>query len=223
MESNTEIAQQNQSTDSTATPAAEPVVQHTKNPFLAQLVDGAKAVPKQSFTPAPDPGTDGDGKTPSGESPASDELTDSDGLRPESTARTVTDQNLAEAAVHVEMFDFVTSQGLAMWSDSKAREFTAEPDQKERLADALARYYATLDAPPQLPPWLMLLAVAVIVYAPKVKKAADIRKEKKKKPAPKPKETAPRFDEPKPFNINEQKESKPAATPPVDTNTGTEG
>jgi hypothetical protein len=160
--------------------------------FAASLADKAAATPKQPFaesvaaepiaTPtggsAPTPGA-----APEGGAPIMDGATSASQEPP-----LTSNELAAQAELWVEMSDFAISRGLTVLSDKPAEEFKATADEKKTLKDALLRYFSTLQSPPQIPAWLFLLGVVLLVYGPKTyiavkeyrQKKAEEKKAKKK-------------------------------------------
>lgn len=165
--------------------------------FAATLTEKASAVPKQVFPEsiAQEP-TSALGNDPavSSADQSSAQQNASEPIPGHSDAAPVSplspNELAAQAELWVEMSDFVISRSLAALGDKPVEENKATPDEKKTLKDALVRYFATLQAPPQIPAWLFLLGVVVLIYGPKTFTA--VKEFRAKKAAEKAAKEAPK-------------------------------
>lgn len=139
--------------------------------FLKSIMDTARAAQKQVYSgagqsapggPVPLNGPDGQPLPPI-DGPAQINLDSEDKIR-------------SEAKLWVFGLDLAASRGLKWYSKrGTLDQFKMTPGEKEELTNSLADYFKTLPETPKLPPWLILMLTALMIFGAKVLIAHDLR------------------------------------------------
>lgn len=139
--------------------------------FLKSIMDTAKAAEKQVYSgvnqsapggPVPVNGPDGQPLPPI-DGPSQVNLDSEDKIR-------------SEAKLWVFGLDLAASRGLKWYSKrGTLDQFKMTPGEKEELTNSLADYFKTLPETPKLPPWLILMLTALMIFGAKALIAHDLR------------------------------------------------